>query len=107
MRLWPWPRKKQDPIVVKRHDTEGLHFGAIPDPMDPHGDGTIRPGDPMWQVFAEAARTGQPVVGHFYVDGSVHVEPAEKRTPVADAGPVFTDSPSDAGGGDCGGGGGD
>ena len=34
----------------------GVDLGS--DPLDPRGDGTIRPGDPMWQAFM----SGQPVL---------------------------------------------
>lgn len=36
-----------------------------PDPLDPHGDGTIRPGDPLWQVF----ESGQPIIAERRDDG--------------------------------------
>lgn len=34
------------------------------DQLDPHGDGTIRPGDPMYDRLMDTLRTGKPSVTH-------------------------------------------
>lgn len=45
------------------------------DPMDPHGDGTIRPGDPMWDVFLKTMEgDGNVVIGNRREDGDFDLE---------------------------------
>lgn len=46
----------------------GVDLGS--DPLDPRGDGTIRPGDPMWQAFM----SGQPVLVNRRDDGMWDVQ---------------------------------
>lgn len=59
-------------IFRKRHaaeaTTEVLDLG--PDPLDPHGDGTIRPGDPMFDLMMK----GTFVYGNRRPDGKWDVE---------------------------------
>jgi len=40
-----------------RRNTEPMELG--PDPMDPHGDGTLRPGDPMFELIMST--NGAPI----------------------------------------------
>jgi hypothetical protein len=50
---WPWHRKAApDPVVWT-------------DPLDPHGDGTLRLGDPVF----DAAMRGHAMYGTFGPDG--------------------------------------
>lgn len=43
------------------------------DPMDPRGDGTIRPGDEMWEIF-QMTMQGNTVIGRRQDNGDVEVE---------------------------------
>lgn len=44
------------------------HF---PDLMDPHGDGSLRPGDQMYEVFQHMMETGRGVIGQVDDDGNL------------------------------------
>lgn len=45
------------------------------DPMDPHGDGTLRPGDPMFEVFQKTMEgDGNVVIGNRRSDGDFDIE---------------------------------
>lgn len=45
------------------------------DPMDPHGDGTLRPGDPMFEIFQKTMEgAGNAVIGNRRADGDFDIE---------------------------------
>lgn len=45
------------------------------DPMDPHGDGTLRPGDPMFEIFQKTMEgDGNVVIGNRRDDGDFDIE---------------------------------
>lgn len=54
---WPWSKKP----------------APEPHPLDPHGDGTLRPGDPIF----DAAMRGYGVVGVVNPDGTWELEEFE------------------------------
>lgn len=45
------------------------------DQMNPHGDGTLRPGDPMFEIFQKTMEgDGNAVIGNRRADGDFDVE---------------------------------
>ena len=45
------------------------------DPMDPHGDGTLRPGDPMFEIFQKTMEgDGNAVIANRRADGDFDIE---------------------------------
>lgn len=60
-----------------RRHREGCRYPLPPDPMDPRGDGSIRPGDPMWRVF-EAAKEHGVVTGEIDEAGNVTIHKPER-----------------------------
>ena len=61
-RVRAWLRPKASP-EAEVHDLGD-------DPLDPHGDGTIGPGDPMWDVFT----SGKPMIANRRDDGQWDVQ---------------------------------
>ena len=81
-----------EPRYQRTPNEELVISGGDPsvDPMDPHGDGTVRPGDPMWEVFQKTMEgDGNVVVGNRRADGDFDLEvyPMERAKPLADADP--------------------
>lgn len=58
-----WPFRKRTPAPEPEWT----------DPLDPHGDGTLRPGDPIY----DAAMSGKTVFGNFGPEGWVLEEKDE------------------------------
>lgn len=54
------------------------------DPMDPRGDGTLQPGDPMYDILMRTMMTGDVVVGNRVGDSNewdVDVIPGDRTVP--------------------------
>lgn len=56
-----------------KHIIPAGKYPANVDPMDPRGDGTIRPGDEMWEIFQMTLK-GNSVIGNRRENGDVEVE---------------------------------
>lgn len=56
-----------------KHIIPAGKYPANVDPMDPRGDGTIRPGDEMWEIFQMTLK-GNAVIGTRQDNGDVEVE---------------------------------
>lgn len=48
-----------------------IDIDQVHDIMDPHGDGSIRPGDTMWEVFQHIQKTGKGVIGAVDDEGNL------------------------------------
>lgn len=59
--IWPFSRKKKPQTT----EITATSAPADYDPLDPHGDGTLRPGDPVF----EAAMRGETMIGNRGPDG--------------------------------------
>lgn len=56
-----------------KHIIPAGRYPANVDPMDPRGDGTIRPGDEMWEI-SQMTLKGNAVIGTRQDNGDVEVE---------------------------------
>lgn len=71
MRLlwWRKPQPKPDEIEV-----DDLAYIEDPWAGSPFNADVIRPGDPGWEMFEEAMRTGKPVTGGYDAAGNVWID---------------------------------